>query len=129
MGGPVRRGRAGRRRRRVRRHPLVAPSETLLEKVGLNRGYRQLSRDLASVLLVAATVPLTGVELTWLLVLPAAVWVTAVFSGALNTMIDRRNPVSALVRNIELGPIRSAPARPGGSPPWPASNSRCSTCC
>ncbi|MBM7080220.1 CDP-glycerol glycerophosphotransferase family protein [Micromonospora humida] len=89
------------------------PSEVLLEKVGLNRGYRQLSRDLASVLLVAATVPLTGVELTWLLVLPAAVWVTAVFSGALNTMIDRRNPVSALVRNIELGPIRSAPRPPG----------------
>ncbi|MFJ6197825.1 CDP-glycerol glycerophosphotransferase family protein [Micromonospora sp. NPDC092111] len=88
------------------------PSDTLLEKVGLNRGYRQLSRDLATVLLVAATVPLTGVELTWLLLLPAAVWVIAVFAGALNTMIDRRNPVSALVRNIELGPVRSAPRPP-----------------
>lgn len=88
------------------------PSDLLLEKVGLNRGYRQLSRDLATVLLVAATVRLTGAELTWLLLLPAAVWVTAVFSGALNTMIDRRNPISALVRNIELGPIRSAPRPP-----------------
>ncbi|MEU5938188.1 CDP-glycerol glycerophosphotransferase family protein [Micromonospora sp. NPDC047548] len=88
------------------------PSDILLEKVGLNRGYRQLSRDLATVLLVAATVRLTTTEVTWLLLLPAAVWVIAVFSGALNTMIDRRNPISALVRNIELGPIRSAPRAP-----------------
>ncbi|MEV0806054.1 CDP-glycerol glycerophosphotransferase family protein [Micromonospora sp. NPDC050200] len=88
------------------------PSDILLEKVGLNRGYRQLSRDLATVLLVAAAVRLTGAEVTWLLLLPAAVWVIAVFSGALNTMIDRRNPISALVRNIELGPIRSAPRPP-----------------
>ncbi|MBM0259065.1 CDP-glycerol glycerophosphotransferase family protein [Micromonospora sp. 4G55] len=88
------------------------PSDLLLEKVGLNRGYRQLSRDLATVLLVAATVRLTAIEVTWLLILPAAVWVIAVFSGALNTMIDRRNPISALVRNIELGPIRSAPRPP-----------------
>ncbi|WP_172894388.1 CDP-glycerol glycerophosphotransferase family protein [Micromonospora purpureochromogenes] len=87
-------------------------SDLLLEKVGLNRGYRQLSRDLATVLLVAATVRLTAIEVTWLLILPAAVWVIAVFSGALNTMIDRRNPISALVRNIELGPIRSAPRPP-----------------
>ncbi|WP_207914544.1 CDP-glycerol glycerophosphotransferase family protein [Micromonospora sp. KC213] len=94
------------------------PTDVLLDKVGLNRGYRQLSRDLASVLLVAATVPLTGVELTWLLLLPAAVWVIAVFAGALNTMIDRRNPVSALVRNIELGAVRSAP-RP---PQWASEN-------
>ncbi|MEV0724376.1 CDP-glycerol glycerophosphotransferase family protein [Micromonospora purpureochromogenes] len=88
------------------------PSDLLLEKVGLNRGYRQLSRDLATVLLVAATVRLTAIEVTWLLILPAVVWVIAVFSGALNTMIDRRNPISALVRNIELGPIRSAPRPP-----------------
>ncbi|SCG60772.1 CDP-glycerol glycerophosphotransferase family protein [Micromonospora halophytica] len=94
------------------------PSDVLLEKVGLNSGYRQLSRDLATVLLVAATVPLTPVELTWLLLLPAVVWVAAVFGGALNTMIDRRNPLSALVRNIELGAIRSAP-RP---PRWASEN-------
>ncbi|MEV4489526.1 CDP-glycerol glycerophosphotransferase family protein [Micromonospora coxensis] len=93
-------------------------SDLLLEKVGLNSGYRQLSRDLATVLLVAATVPLTSVELTWLLLLPAAVWVAAVFGGALNTMIDRRNPLSALVRNIELGAVRSAP-RP---PRWASEN-------
>ncbi|MGB2569169.1 CDP-glycerol glycerophosphotransferase family protein [Micromonospora citrea] len=93
-------------------------SDLLLEKVGLNSGYRQLSRDLATVLLVAATVKLTSVELTWLLLLPAAVWVAAVFGGALNTMIDRRNPLSALVRNIELGAVRSAP-RP---PRWAAEN-------
>lgn len=90
-----------------------ARSDLLLEKVGINSGYRQLSRDLATILLMAATVRLTSVELTWLLLLPGAVWVIAVFAGALNTMIDRRNPVSALVRNIELGPVRSAPR-----PPW-----------
>ncbi|WBB69890.1 CDP-glycerol glycerophosphotransferase family protein [Micromonospora sp. WMMD812] len=87
-------------------------SEVLLEKVGLHRSYRQLTRDLAAVLLVAAEVPLSGVELTLLLVLPAAVWVISVFSGALSTMIDRRNPLSALVRNIDLGPLKSAPRPP-----------------
>ncbi|SCF28388.1 CDP-Glycerol:Poly(glycerophosphate) glycerophosphotransferase [Micromonospora viridifaciens] len=89
-----------------------APSDLLLEKVGLNSGYRQLSRDLATILLMATTVRLTGVELTWMLLLPGAVWVIAVFAGALNTMIDRRNPLSALVRNVELGPVRSAPRPP-----------------
>lgn len=87
-------------------------SDVLLEKVGLNRGYRQLTRDLAAVLLVAAEVALSGTQLSLLLALPATVWVIAVFSGALATMIERRNPESALVRNIELGPLRSAPQPP-----------------
>ncbi|MEU8300266.1 CDP-glycerol glycerophosphotransferase family protein [Micromonospora sp. NPDC048909] len=87
-------------------------SATLLEKVGLHGSYRQLTRDLAAVLLVTVEVALSGAELTLLLLLPAAVWVISVFAGALSTMIDRRNPVSALVRNIELGPMKSAPRPP-----------------
>ncbi|SCL32623.1 CDP-Glycerol:Poly(glycerophosphate) glycerophosphotransferase [Micromonospora nigra] len=85
----------------------------LLHKVGLNLGYRQLTRDLAAVLLVVAEVPLTGSQLSLLLLLPAAVWVVAVFSGAFAKMIERRNPTSALVRNIDLGRLRSAPTPPG----------------
>ncbi|MER5705232.1 CDP-glycerol glycerophosphotransferase family protein [Micromonospora sp. NPDC002296] len=87
-------------------------TDILLEKVGLGLGYRQLARDLSVVLLVAATVDLTAVQLTLVLLLPAVVWMISVFAGALNTMIDRRNPLSALVRNIELGPMRSAPHPP-----------------
>ncbi|MEU8162863.1 CDP-glycerol glycerophosphotransferase family protein [Micromonospora sp. SD19] len=88
------------------------PSQLLLEKVGLHWSYRQLTRDLAAVLLVAAEVRLSGGELTLLLVLPAAVWVVSVFAGAFSTMIERRNPISAMVRNIELGPLSSAPTPP-----------------
>ncbi|MET8258843.1 CDP-glycerol glycerophosphotransferase family protein [Micromonospora sp. NPDC005205] len=88
------------------------PSQLLLEKVGLHWSYRQLTRDLAAVLLVVAEVRLSGGELTLLLVLPAAVWVVSVFAGALSTMIERRNPLSAMVRNIELGPLSSAPQPP-----------------
>ncbi|MDG9678712.1 CDP-glycerol glycerophosphotransferase family protein [Micromonospora sp. DH14] len=88
------------------------PSQLLLEKVGLHWSYRQLTRDLAAVLLVAAEVRLSGGELTLLLVLPAAVWVVSVFAGAFSTMIERRNPLSAMVRNIELGPLSSAPTPP-----------------
>ncbi|MGW5672088.1 CDP-glycerol glycerophosphotransferase family protein [Micromonospora sp. NPDC003776] len=88
------------------------PSEVLLEKVGLTKSYRQLTRDLASVLLVVSAVRPGAVAVTWLMLLVAAVWVIAIFAGALNTMIDRRNPVSALVRNIELGPMRAAPRPP-----------------
>ncbi|NGM11441.1 hypothetical protein ENC19_01465 [Verrucosispora sp. CWR15] len=84
----------------------------LLGKVGISRIYRQLSRDLSAVLLVAAEVPLIDQELTLLLLLPAAVWVIAVFAGAFNRMIDRRNPLSALVRNIDLGPVSAAPRPP-----------------
>ncbi|KAB1939869.1 hypothetical protein F8271_16795 [Micromonospora sp. ALFpr18c] len=87
-------------------------SPLLLEKVGLHWSYRQLTRDLAAVLLVAAEVPLTGGELTLLLALPAAVWVVSVFAGAFSTMIERRNPLSAMVRNIELGPLSAAPQPP-----------------
>ncbi|NBE84532.1 hypothetical protein GVV04_26880 [Micromonospora sp. NEAU-HG-1] len=87
-------------------------TDILLEKVGLGLSYRQLARDLSVVLLVAATVDLTGAQLTLILLLPAVVWVISVFAGALNTMIDRRNPMSALVRNIDLGPMRSAPSPP-----------------
>ncbi|MEU8262561.1 CDP-glycerol glycerophosphotransferase family protein [Micromonospora sp. NPDC048999] len=89
------------------------PSLNLLEKVGLGRAYRQLTRDLAVVLLVLAAVRPDAPRALVLTVLVAAVWVIAIFAGALNTMIDRRNPVSALVRNIDLGPARSAP-----QPPW-----------
>ncbi|MDG4798733.1 CDP-glycerol glycerophosphotransferase family protein [Micromonospora sp. WMMD1082] len=85
---------------------------TLLQKVGINRVYRQLSRDLSVVLLVVAEVPLAGREPTLLLLLPAAVWVIAVFAGAFNRMIDRRNPLSVLVRNIDLGPMAAAPRPP-----------------
>ncbi|GIJ09595.1 CDP-glycerol glycerophosphotransferase family protein [Micromonospora andamanensis] len=85
---------------------------SLLGKVGISRVYRQLSRDLSAVLLVAAEVPLIDSELTLLLLLPAAVWVIAVFAGAFNRMIDRRNPISAQVRNIELGPVSLAPRPP-----------------
>nr|WP_247682954.1 CDP-glycerol glycerophosphotransferase family protein [Micromonospora sp. D93] len=88
------------------------PSQLLLEKVGLHWSYRQLTRDLAAVLLVVAEVRLSGGELTLLLVLPAAVWVVSVFAGAFSTMIERRNPLSAMVRNIELGPLSSAPQPP-----------------
>ncbi|MFF3855069.1 CDP-glycerol glycerophosphotransferase family protein [Micromonospora sp. NPDC002575] len=88
------------------------PTMTLLEKVGLGRGYRQLTRDLSAVLLVVAAIRPSSVELTAILLLPAVTWVIAVFAGALNRMIDRRNPVSALVRNIDLGPMRSAPRPP-----------------
>ncbi|QOC92774.1 CDP-glycerol glycerophosphotransferase family protein [Micromonospora craniellae] len=86
---------------------------TLLEKVGVSLVYRQLARDLSVVLLVAAHVPVTGVELTLLLLLPAVVWLIAVFAGAFNRMIDRRTADSALVRNIDLGRKRSAPRPPG----------------
>ncbi|MEU8331276.1 CDP-glycerol glycerophosphotransferase family protein [Micromonospora sp. NPDC048839] len=89
------------------------PSQLLLEKVGLHWSYRQLTRDLAAVLLVAAEVRLSGGELTLLLALPAAVWVVSVFAGALSVMIERRNPLSAMVRNIELGELRTAPQLPG----------------
>ncbi|MFR9776440.1 CDP-glycerol glycerophosphotransferase family protein [Micromonospora sp. MS34] len=89
------------------------PSLKLLEKVGLGRAYRQLTRDLGAVLLVLAAVRPGAPQALALTVLVAAVWVIAIFAGALNTMIDRRNPTSALVRNIDLGPIRSAP-----QPPW-----------
>ncbi|PZF98308.1 CDP-glycerol glycerophosphotransferase family protein [Micromonospora deserti] len=88
------------------------PSELLLEKVGLTRGYRQLTRDLGAVLLLVAEVALTGTQLSLVLLLPAAVWVISVFAGAFATMIDRRSPLSALVRNIDLGPLRSAPRLP-----------------
>ncbi|MGW3602113.1 CDP-glycerol glycerophosphotransferase family protein [Micromonospora sp. NPDC005161] len=88
-------------------------THTLLEKVGLRGDYRQLTRDLAIVLLVVATVRPSAGELSLILLLPAAVWLISVFAGALATMIDRRNPVSALVRNIDLGPMRSAPRPPG----------------
>ncbi|MBQ0901417.1 CDP-glycerol glycerophosphotransferase family protein [Micromonospora sp. U21] len=87
-------------------------THTLLEKVGLRGDYRQLTRDLAVVLLVVATVRPRAAELSVILLLPAAVWLTAVLAGALKTMIDRRNPVSALVRNIDLGPIAAAPRPP-----------------
>nr|QLK01311.1 CDP-glycerol glycerophosphotransferase family protein [Micromonospora carbonacea] len=89
-----------------------APTMTLLEKVGLGHGYRQLTRDLSAVLLVVAAIRPSPVELTAILLLPAATWVIAVFAGALNRMIDRRNPLTALVRNIDLGPMRSAPRPP-----------------
>ncbi|MEH0936251.1 CDP-glycerol glycerophosphotransferase family protein [Micromonospora sp. CPCC 205543] len=89
-----------------------APSVTLLEKVGLGRAYRQLTRDLATVLLVIATVRPDAPQTLVVMVLPALVWVISIFAGALSKMIDRRNPVSALVRNIDLGPVRSAPRPP-----------------
>ncbi|SBV26832.1 CDP-Glycerol:Poly(glycerophosphate) glycerophosphotransferase [Micromonospora krabiensis] len=88
------------------------PSALLLEKVGLLWSYRQLTRDLAAVLLVVAEVTLGRTDLTLLLALPAAVWVISIFSGALSTMIERRNPLSAMVRNIDLGPLKSAPQPP-----------------
>ncbi len=87
-------------------------TETLLEKVGLGLGYRQLTRDLSAVLLVVTTIALTAGQLTMVLLLPAVVWVISIFAGAFNKMIDRRNPFSALVRNIDLGPMRSAPRPP-----------------
>ncbi|TDC64644.1 hypothetical protein E1258_07695 [Micromonospora sp. KC207] len=89
-----------------------APTMTLLEKVGLGHGYRQLTRDLSAVLLVVAAIRPSPAELSAILLLPAVTWVIAVFAGALNRMIDRRNPVTALVRNIDLGPMRSAPRPP-----------------
>ncbi|TWH69278.1 CDP-glycerol:poly(glycerophosphate) glycerophosphotransferase [Micromonospora olivasterospora] len=89
-----------------------APTMTLLEKVGLGRGYRQLTRDLSAVLLVVATLRPTPVQLTAVLLLPAVVWVISAFAGALDKMIERRNPLSAMVRNIELGRLRSAPRPP-----------------
>ncbi|MEH1101443.1 CDP-glycerol glycerophosphotransferase family protein [Micromonospora sp. CPCC 205561] len=87
-------------------------THTLLEKVGLRGDYRQLARDLAIVLLVVATVRPGAAELSLILLLPSAVWLISVFAGALATMIERRNPQSALVRNIELGPMRAAPRPP-----------------
>ncbi|MFG3700160.1 CDP-glycerol glycerophosphotransferase family protein [Micromonospora sp. NPDC047620] len=87
-------------------------THTLLEKVGLRGDYRQLARDLAVVLLVVAEVRPSAWELSLVLVLPSTVWLISVFAGALATMIDRRNPLSALVRNIDLGPMRAAPHPP-----------------
>ncbi|WP_172898970.1 CDP-glycerol glycerophosphotransferase family protein [Micromonospora coriariae] len=87
-------------------------THTLLEKVGLRGDYRQLTRDLAIVLLVVAAVRPSAGQLSLILLLPATVWLISVFAGALATMIDRRNPTSALVRNIDLGPMRSAPRPP-----------------
>ncbi|MCW3841324.1 CDP-glycerol glycerophosphotransferase family protein [Micromonospora yasonensis] len=84
----------------------------LLEKVGLGLPYRQLTRDLSAVLLVVASVLPTAPQVVVMMVLTAAVWVISIFAGALNRMIERRNPASALVRNIELGPVRSAPVPP-----------------
>ncbi|MEH0974167.1 CDP-glycerol glycerophosphotransferase family protein [Micromonospora sp. CPCC 205546] len=87
-------------------------THVLLEKVGLRGDYRQLTRDLAVVLLVVATVRPDAADLSLILLLPSAVWLISVFAGAFATMIDRRNPQSALVRNIELGPMRGAPRPP-----------------
>ncbi|MER7333086.1 MULTISPECIES: CDP-glycerol glycerophosphotransferase family protein [unclassified Micromonospora] len=87
-------------------------THTLLEKVGLRGDYRQLARDLAVVLLVVAEIRSSAWELSLVLVLPSTVWLISVFAGALATMIDRRNPTSALVRNIDLGPMRAAPRPP-----------------
>ncbi|KXK61013.1 hypothetical protein AWW66_15755 [Micromonospora rosaria] len=89
-----------------------APSRVLLDKVGLSRVYRQLARDLSVVLLAVTTVRPGIGEITVLLLLPAVVWMIGVFAGAFNRMINRRNPVSALVRNIDLGPIKAAPRPP-----------------
>ncbi|NYT95525.1 CDP-glycerol glycerophosphotransferase family protein [Salinispora sp. H7-4] len=89
-----------------------APSEVLLTKVGLTGPYRQLTRDLASVLLVVAAVRPDSVSVAWLMVLVASVWVIAVLAGALNSIIDRRNAISVLVRNIDFGPVRLAPRPP-----------------
>ncbi|MER7165120.1 CDP-glycerol glycerophosphotransferase family protein [Micromonospora sp. NPDC000207] len=88
------------------------PSRVLLDKVGLSRVYRQLARDLSVVLLAVATVSPGIGETIVLLLLPAVVWTVGVFAGAFSRMINRRNPVSALVRNIDLGPIREAPRPP-----------------
>ncbi|MDT0530861.1 CDP-glycerol glycerophosphotransferase family protein [Micromonospora sp. DSM 115977] len=87
-------------------------THVLLEKVGLRGDYRQLTRDLAVVLLVVATVRPDAADLSLFLLLPSTVWLISVFAGAFATMIDRRNPQSALVRNIELGPMRGAPRPP-----------------
>lgn len=89
-----------------------AVSKALLGKVGLTRSYRQLTRDAASVLLVISAVRPDAVPIAWLMVLVVSVWVIAVLSRALNTMIDRRNSVPALVRNIDLASNRSAPRPP-----------------
>ncbi|MFY1701383.1 CDP-glycerol glycerophosphotransferase family protein [Micromonospora sp. WMMA1923] len=89
-----------------------APARVLLDKVGLGRLYRQLARDLAVVLLVVTTVRPGLGQLTAVLLLLAGVWGTGVFAGAFSRMINRRNPVSALVRNIDLGHITEAPRPP-----------------
>lgn len=89
-----------------------AVSKALLGKVGLTRSYRQLTRDAASVLLVISAVRPDAVPIVWLMVLVVSVWVIAVLSRALNTMIGRRNSVPVLVRNIDLASNRSAPRPP-----------------
>ncbi|MBX7268070.1 CDP-glycerol glycerophosphotransferase family protein [Micromonospora sp. Llam7] len=94
-----------------------SPATTaLMEKAGLGLGYRQLARDGSVVLLVVAQVQLVGGELTLLLLLPATVWVIAVFAGAFRRIIDRRNPGGSMVRNIDLGRLGAAP----GLPRWAA---------
>ena len=93
------------------------PSQLLLEKVGLHWSYRQLTRDLAAVLLVVAEVRLNGGELTLLLVLPAAVWVVSVFAGALSTMIERAEPaLRAWCATSSWAPCAPRPSRRSGSP-------------
>ncbi|MBQ1024129.1 CDP-glycerol glycerophosphotransferase family protein [Micromonospora sp. C95] len=89
---------------------------TLMEKAGLGLGYRQLGRDVAVVLLTVAEVRPAGGELTLLLLLPATVWLIAVFAGAFHRIIDRRNPGGSMVRNIDLGRLGAGP----GLPRWAA---------
>ncbi|GIJ77696.1 CDP-Glycerol:Poly(glycerophosphate) glycerophosphotransferase [Micromonospora phaseoli] len=88
---------------------------TLMEKAGLGLGYRQLARDVSVVLLVVAQVPLAGGELTLLLLLPATVWLIAVFAGAFRRIIDRRDG-GVLLRNVDLGqlPAPGLPSWAGG---------------
>ncbi|MBQ1048014.1 CDP-glycerol glycerophosphotransferase family protein [Micromonospora sp. C51] len=96
----------------------------LMEKAGLGLGYRQLARDVSVVLLVVAQVAPAGGALTLLLLLPALVWVIAVFAGAFERIIDRRSPGGSMVRNIDLGRLggpplpRWAAALSGDRLPW-----------
>ncbi|MFV2100810.1 CDP-glycerol glycerophosphotransferase family protein [Micromonospora sp. LOL_024] len=88
---------------------------TLMDKAGLGLGYRQLARDVSVVLLVVAEVPVAGGALTLLLLLPATVWLIAVFAGAFRRIIDRRDG-GVLVRNVDLGrpPAPGLPSWTGG---------------
>jgi hypothetical protein len=84
----------------------------LLGSLGVDRIYRHLARDLAAVLFVVRSVDLDRAQTLAAIALPALVWGMAVASELALSTIDRRTPVSMVVRNLDLGPVARAPRPP-----------------
>jgi hypothetical protein len=90
------------------------PFGNRLERLRIGRVYRNLARDLATVLLLVATLDVAGTSLTMVLLAYAGIWAGSVGSGAFASSIDRRHPEHALTRNIDLADVRAT----GRPPSW-----------